>query len=364
MNNEQKVIAFFIGELQQGGAERVIVNLANYWANNNLKLLIITIDGKAPFYELDTRVDHVKLRLNEDSSGSVLKGVKFNIERILKLRNILRLKKVNILISFITDTNLIALVSSLGLGLKVIVSDRTSPYAEKDFTHPFKLYLKKKLYHFADYVVVQTISVSRYYHRWLPRAKVVVINNPLPTDFKASFSNSFVKKPLIVAVGRLQKEKNFELLINAFSSIEMKMWSLVIVGEGKDRGSLTELIKRNKAENSIYLVGSSSNVKEWYKQASIFVLSSEFEGYPNVLIEAMAMGLPVVSTNCDFGPAEIIEDGINGMLVPNKNVLALTNKLVELMNNEELRNRLSFNSSKIINKLNINIIAKEWETLF
>ena len=362
-DREEKVIVFFSGELQQGGAERVIVTLANFWAKRQSKIIIITIDGKPSFYPLDMQVEHIKLGLTEDSRGNVWRGIKENGKRVINLRQLLRIKKVDVLISFITDANIIALIASFGLGIKVLVSDRTSPYAEWDFTNHYKLYLKKCIYRLASYVVVQTEKVTTYYHNWLPSRKIIVINNPLPAIFCTNIVEKNLQKFLILAVGRLQTEKNFGLLIESFSQINSVGWSLVIVGEGNEREKLSQLIKEKKAELNIQLVGSATNMIDWYSQASIFVLSSLFEGYPNVLIEAMAMGLPVISTNCDYGPSEIIENGKNGLLVPMDNVEAMRNTLEKLMANATLRTKMGIEAQKIREKLNIEQIAKQWEAL-
>lgn len=357
---KKKVIAFFVGSLQHGGAERVIVNLANFWVNTGQKVIIITLSNTESFYKLDDRIEHLKLGLIENSEGSIWKGLRGNLIRIYQLRKTLKENRVDSLISFITDANIISILATLYTKIKVVVSDRAAPQSEKLFINPIKLKVKKLLYPFADYVVVQTYGAAAFY-KWLDNDNVKIINNPI-TNFSTDTLN-LKREKVILGVGRLVEEKNFFLLIEAFSRFKLTDWKLVILGEGKERPKLEMMIEKYNLNDSVLLKGNTKNVAEWYQKASIFVLSSKYEGYPNALIEAMSMGLAVISTDCAFGPTEIIEQNKNGIIINNNNIEQLVEALSKLIYNEELRKSLGDEATAIKYKLNIERIASQWSEL-
>lgn len=364
IRQEKKSIAFFCGSLQRGGAESVIVTLSNYWAKQNKKVFIITVDNKHTAYPLEYSINHLKLDLTEESQGNIWRGVKENYKRVLKLRDILKKTQPDVLISFITDANLIALFASIGLGTKVIVSDRVDPFSEKSFTNPIKILIKRYLYRLSSSVVIQTKGSAVYYEKWLSSKKIIIINNPIQTIFCKDPVLTNTKENIILSVGRLVHQKNFEMLIKSFSQVSRSNWRLVIVGEGKQREMLTQLIEEYKMGHCISLVGGTEHIIDWYKKASIFVLPSRFEGYPNALIEAMAMGLCVISTNCNYGPSEIINHGENGILIKSNSIGELKIALEMLIMDEESRNILGNKAMLIRDQLSIERIAKQWENLF
>ena len=188
-----------------------------------------------------------------------------------------------------------------------------------------------------------------------------VIYNPV--DFK---NNENVKdldefKPFILGVGRLHPQKNFEMLIRAFAKINFDSnLKLIILGEGILRHNLTNLIESLNLQERVFLLGNVSNVIDYYKQCEFFVLSSLFEGFPNVLIEALSNGCACISTDCPTGPNEIIKDSINGLLVDNNNQTSLENAMTKLLENGMLKNALKSNSKKSVENLNIKNISKRW----
>jgi len=184
-----------------------------------------------------------------------------------------------------------------------------------------------------------------------------VIYNPLKIE---NFDLNVKKQNIVLGVGRLDKQKGFDLLIKAFNKIGKDDWRLVIAGDGAERERLEKLIKELGATN-IELIGKTKEIFKYYNQASIFALSSNKEGFPNVLIEAMAFGCAVVSFDCPYGPAEIIEDRVNGILVKNQDENGLKEAIGLLIKDEELRKSLSKEAIKVREKYSIEKIAKEWE---
>ena len=138
-------------------------------------------------------------------------------------------------------------------------------------------------------------------------------------------------------------------------------WELLIAGEGSEKKNLKNLIKNLNSQKNIKLIGKRKDIFNFYSKASIFVLSSKKEGFPNVLIEAMSMGCAVVSFDCPYGPSEIIEDGVNGILVENQNIEKLKETIENLINNKSLRDKLSKEAIKVREKYSIDKISKEWE---
>ena len=173
-----------------------------------------------------------------------------------------------------------------------------------------------------------------------------------------------LKRKIILASGRLHKFKQFDLLINTFSSLEGDFpdWDLVILGDGEERKDLSSLSFSLGLENRIYLPGSVGNVSDWYERADLFVLSSSVEGFPNVLLEAMTYGLPCVSFDCDTGPRDMISSGVNGVLVdPKDKELGMTAALTQLLTDKDFRNKLSTNSILLRDKYSVKNIMQEWD---
>jgi glycosyltransferase involved in cell wall biosynthesis len=171
------------------------------------------------------------------------------------------------------------------------------------------------------------------------RARAIVIPNPMLAPAAEPRSPA---PPTIVAVGRLNEQKGFDLLLNAFAEIADKMpdWRLMIFGEGPDRAALEHQVRHLGLNNRAFLPGASATPGAWISACDLFVLSSRYEGFPNVLAEAMGSGLPVISFDCDFGPAEMITDNVDGLLVPPENTSALASALLRLTTDKALCQRL------------------------
>ena len=206
----------------------------------------------------------------------------------------------------------------------------------------------------SDAFVTQTYADLKNYN-FLKRS--YVIYNPIKIE---KFDLNVKKQNIVLGVGRLDKQKGFDVLIKAFKKIGKDDWKLLIAGDGPERERLETLIKKLGSTN-IELIGKTKEIFKYYSQASIFVLSSNKEGFPNVLIEAMAFGCAVVSFDCPYGPAEIIENGVNGILVKNQDENGLKEAIELLIKDEELRKKLSKEAIKVREKYSIEKIVKEWE---
>jgi len=346
-------IVFIISSLGSGGAERVVTNLANYFVSK-YEVIILTLSDEDSFYPLNKNVKHIKLNLMKNSRN-IFETIFNTFKRIIVLKKTLKKLNADINISFMTYTNILAILSSRLNGQKIIISEDI----EYNFYNDKKLFfIRRIVYKFSNLLVVKTHSDKKNYNFL---SNIEVVGNPLPMEFtEVDLLNK--KKDIILAVGRLDKQKGFDNLIKAYSILNTD-WKLFIAGEGKERENLENLINELNLEDKVFLIGNQKNIIEWYKKASIFVLSSRKEGFGNVLIEAMACGCAVVSFDCPYGPNEIIKNNINGILVENQNIKKLAFSIQKLINDRNLRENLAKEALKVREKYSLDKIADKWEKI-
>ena len=340
-------IGFVIYSLGSGGAERVLVNLANF-LSKKYEVYIFTFSNDDSFYELDENITHVKLNLAKNSKNK-FETILNIFKRIKALRD--NFKNLDVVISFMIHINILSIIASKLLNKKIIISERI----EYSFYGKKINFLKKIFYPFANYLIVLTNEDKKNY-KFLK--KVEVIPNPVILP-KCS---SDKKEKIILAVGRLDKQKGFDTLIEVFSKIDTD-YKLYIVGEGKERNNLENLINSLNLKGKVFLVGRQKEIYKWYEKASIFVLASRKEGFPNVLIEAMACGCACIAFDCPSGPGEIIDNMKNGILVENQNKEKLKEAIELLIKDKNLREKLSREAVKVREEYSIKKIGEKWEKL-
>lgn len=361
-------LTLVIPSLYSGGAERVLSIMANYWATKGWKITLLTFFGnQPPFYHLDSRINYIPLHIARDSSN-LIAAVKNNLYRIYKLRLAITASNPDIVISFMSEANVTTLLATRGLNVSVLVSERNNPEIRLSKSSIW-LKLRQMTYPFAERVIVQTQRALNYFASNL-QPSICVIPNPvlLPTNKSSKPQELFNKLPgqkLLITVGRLESQKGFDLLLQAFANLKdyFPEWQLIILGEGILHLYLKDLCHQLQLNSRVYFLGRVKNIYEFLQEADIYVMSSRFEGFPNALCEAMASGLPVISTDCPNGPREIIRDGIDGLLVPNEDVLALTAAMKLLMSDEEKRKRLAINALDITERFSIDKIMEMWEVI-
>lgn len=360
MKQQEINITLVIMDLGVGGAERVLVNLANHWATQpDFKVHLIALGNTPPFYELNEQVHLIQLGLIYETS-SLFEAFKANYHRLKILRQTLKKVGPTVIISFMTVINILSILASYFLKAKLIIADRANPALNESKTWQV---ITKLFYRFADVLVVQTKGVCSYYKNHSVPLEVIpnplLLNNPEEQLFP-------VREKLIVMVGRLHQQKRMDLGIEAYATLKQTAneWKLLILGEGEERDKLEQLIKNRKLEEQVFLKGKVTNVFPYLRNAAIFLMTSEAEGYPNVLIEAMGMGLACVTTDCDYGPAEIIKPNFNGSLVPSGDVTAIATALKQYMIHEDLRIAHGQEARKIKDELRLPNIARQWESLF
>ena len=342
-------ILFIISSLSSGGAERVLSLLANEFIKKN-KITITTFSNEDSFYPLNNNIKHIKLNLLQNSSN-IFESLFNSFKRIKILTNVIKNENPDIVISFMTHTNILSIIVSKMVGKKIIISERIA----YDFYNSRLLNLARKfIYPFSNALITQTIEDKKNYSFL---KNVYVIYNPIQIN---NHNINIKKENIILAIGRFDKQKGFDILIKVYSKIDTN-WKLYIAGEGSERKNLENLIKDLNLENKVILLGRIKNIFKWYEKSSIFVLSSKKEGFPNVLIEAMAFGCAVMSFDCPYGPGEIIDDGVNGILIENQNKEKLKEAIEKLIEDENLREKLGKNALQVREKYSIDKIAKEWE---
>lgn len=343
---------FFIGTLCNGGAERVVSILAGYMAKQGMDVEILTYYDKPVSYELDGRV---KLTAVETMTGSDNK-----IKNLLAIRKYFR-KNAKIVISFLAPFNIMAIAANLGNGVPMIVADRNDP--TKVPSNPVVRKVRDLLYCFATGVVVQTQKNKAYFSQTVQK-KSRVIYNPIDLKENAGIALKTEKEKVIVTAGRLMPQKNQKMMIYAFASVHQKHpdYKLVIYGEGPSRQELEALIKELGMEESVLLPGNISDIHDHLKIAEIFVLSSDYEGMPNALIEAMCLGLPSISTKVS-GATDLIQDHENGILTDLNSKMQLEKAMLELIENKELAEKLAVNAAKMNEKLEVSKIMQQWSDL-
>ncbi len=345
-------ILFIISSLSSGGAERVLSNLANYLCKKH-EVIIATFSNQESFYPLDNKVKLIKLDLLKESRNP-FESIKNSFNRIKTLTNCMKEVQSDIVISFMTATNILAIISAKIVSVPIIISERTNFTALQS-----KIWraIRRVVYPFSNALVVQSAFDQEKYgfHRFCK-----VISNPINI---ANVYSGIQRKKVILAVGSLRHVKGFDMLIDAFSEINSKDWKLVILGEGGLRNELQKQIMGFDLEDKITMPGNVKDVEKYYRESSIFVLSSRHEGFPNALIEAMAYGCAPIAFDCLTGPRDIIEDQKNGLLIEAENINYLAGAMQNLIDDKDLRADLSSEAVKVREKYNIKKIANEWEEI-
>lgn len=360
-------LTLVIASLGAGGAERVMTMLAGEWAQRGHKVTLITLGAATgDHYPLDPLVRRVALDLLRNSS-SPMHAIKNNVARLAGLRRAVRAARPDVVISFMDVTNILTLAATAGLRVPVIVSERIDPRH-----YPIGRgwqWLRRRLYPVAAAVVVQTRAVEEWARQIMPAGIVKVIANPVEPreghgDETAPELQSWCReKRYIVAVGRLDRQKGFDLLLEAYASLPKPRPHLLILGEGPERASLQEQRSKLALEAEVKIPGRVPDPTPFIKLSQFFVLSSRYEGFPNVLLEAMAAGKAVISFDCPSGPAELIEAGKSGMLIQPEDVAGLAAAMQQLLDNPEQAQALGNAAQETARRYSLVAITDQWDQL-
>lgn len=354
-------VVLVISGLGAGGSERVITTMADHWARVGRPTTLITLsDATADHYALDPRVRRVALAVAREAEG-IRDRIFGNIGRARALRRALLASDATVVVSFGDRMNVLTLLATRRTPLAVVVAERNDPRH-----HPMGRawgILRRLTYRLAASLVVQTEGLRPWAAGVCDRRRVDVIPNPILDPPSPAVAHPRI--PRVLAAGRLAHQKGFDDLISAFalSVPEHPGWDLVIAGEGPERPALERRIAELELTGRVLLPGVVKDLGERMDGASVFVLSSRYEGFPNVLLEAMAHGLPVISTDCPSGPADIITDREDGLIVPVGAVPAMAAALHALMGDEEQRRRLGERATGVRERYSLERVMPRWERI-
>lgn len=359
-------VLLLTSSMSAGGAERVASTLANAWITRGDQVVLMPTfsGGGDSFYKLSPDVRLVYL-------ANLVSGRKRTLvnqfARLWALRRFISEESPDVIVSFLSNVNVAVVMAAARLNIPLIVCERIDP-----FVVPMSRFLKltcRIAYPFADAVMVQTEAVAKKYRAagW-PLRHIPVIPNPLPEQILGiERMIGRDEKKRLLSVGRLDEQKQFDLLIRTFSKLvpSNPMWFLRILGEGPLRCKLQKQIDELGLNERIELPGRSADVGQELAEADVFVLSSAYEGFPNALLEAMAVGIPCVTFDCPSGPREITRNGQDAFLVPLGDETMLENRLNQLMRDDALRVRMGLQAKQsVIGRYSLPAVLDKWDLLF
>ncbi|RCT54252.1 glycosyltransferase family 4 protein [Winogradskyella sp. KYW1333] len=356
----KKKIAFVIGALTAGGAERVISTLSNEFISD-FNVTIITFRKTEPFYRLDHAVTVISCFDEISQPNSFLESIKLNYKIYKRITQIVKDLNIDLLIGFITQANIKTVLAAKKNKIPCIISERSDPF--KSDIPRFWLILRKLIYPRANSIVVQTKKVKEIYQKMLNHENIVVVPNPISTDFTELATSEVKKEKIILSVGRLNNDKRHDLLIKAFKTLSPKDWKVLIIGFGSNKSKLQKLINDLDLSHQIEIKSNIKNIEDYYRRASLFIFTSRAEGFPNVLLEAMYFKLPCISTDCNYGPSDIITNGQDGFLIPVDNQSRLVAKMDQVIKDEDLRTIISQNGHKTALKYKSKIVTRMWKNI-
>jgi glycosyltransferase involved in cell wall biosynthesis len=365
-----KRLVIFIHSMGGGGAERVTANLANYWAGKGWEITVVTLAPcSLDFYELHPAVKRVSLDLAGESVG-VLNGLWNSLRRIIALRCALREIQPDVALAMMTTSNVLLALAAFRLRIHTVGSEHVHP--PQYLLSPMWEYLRRRTYGWLHAVTALTSESASWLRAHTRVRRVSVIPNaapwPLPVQEPKVSPESVCPygRKVLLGVGRLESQKGFDLLLNAFAVLAQKhhSWDIVILGEGSLRTAIEQQAKTSGLEQRVFLPGRTGNMGEWYERADLYVMSSRFEGFGNTLAEALAHGVPAVSFDCDTGPRDIIHHEATGLLVPHGDVAGLAAALDRLMSDSDLRRRFAERTVEARGRFSVERIAGMWEELF
>lgn len=363
-------IVLLVSSMHAGGAERVATTLVNAWAaRGDSVTLVPTYSSRGScFYPVSDDVDMVWLA---DRAGTRKRGLMASWRRLRALRLLIRDKSPDVVVSFLTNVNIAAILATRGLRIPLIVCERTHPAAGAAAGRGWRV-LRRLLYPCADMVTVQARATVAALERQVPGLKRLgVIPNPLPpelTDAPAMPAcGTGEPRKRLMAMGRLVAGKQFEPLADSFAALAPAYpdWDLWIWGEGPRRAALESRIAALGLDHRIRLPGRTDTPWDELSHAQAFVLSSAAEGFPNALLEAMALGLPCVAFDCPSGPRDMTRDGQDALLVPAGDFQALSQALQRLLDDSALRTRLGARAAlSVRSRYALPAVLAQWDDLF
>lgn len=336
--------------LDHGGGQRYIANLANYWGSSGHVVTIILLRSGRTFFTLSNQIRVIPLNYtNKNTINKFHTALKASV----KLRRIIKREQPDFVLSILSSTNIFTLLATRFLKVSIFVRDAMSPYRQRS---KIEKRLRRLLYKKAAGVIVMTQEAKEFVAKETGATNIRIIHNPVSHITK---NDNIKKEKIVINVGRLSSVKGQQYFLAACAKINRPEWQFVILGEGERRKNLEDQIKTLVITDKVRMPGAVKDVGTWLNKSMIFVSTSVSEAWGNAICEAMAVGLPVVSFNCDVGPREIIEHERNGFLIPVGDVERLSNYIERLMDDEGLRKEIGEKARRSMREMNIENISKE-----
>jgi glycosyltransferase involved in cell wall biosynthesis len=357
-------ILIYVSSLTAGGAEKVATLMANYWAEQHHVILLTDTPIEEDFFTIDSHVNRQSTNFSSLRNNFITK-IFFHIRGLIQLRQIIQKNKPDVIISHMNISNVRILLSSIGLKIPVIIEDHNNPSKIAKMPQPWRLLQPFTYKWLSTVIVLLTPELIKFYPSTLV-PKIRIIPNPLNIPINIPESNEVtLHKPTFIAVGSLTEQKGLDYLLDAYSKVSniKPEWHLTILGEGHLRNALIKQAAELGISEKVHMPGRIKNPYSVLKNADIYVMSSRFEGFPVALCEAMGVGLPCISFDCPTGPADIIVNNINGILVEYLNVDLLAQSMIELASDPIKCEKLSSEALKINQTLSLSTIMSQWETI-
>ncbi len=351
-------IAIVISSLQQGGTENVALRLAKGWREQGHQMTITTFfPAESDFYKLPEAV------IRHDLSPRLTCGTAITrvCRRVQRLREHLLSLQPDVVVAFGDITSVTCIAAMMGTSIPVIATERNDP-REIPINRAWSI-ARQLLYPYSAAIVVQTESVKQWACKQFPNSNVYSIGNPLPEN---EYPVASIDAKKIISTSRLVEHKQVNHLITAFSKAAQIVpdWTLDIVGDGPEHKPLLRQCEDLGIQSTVTFHGRTTDVFGVLKSCSVFAMSSQYEGFPNSLLEAMAVGLCPVCTDCRSGPSEIMKNGLCGELVPVGDIEAMTAGLVKVMSSTDLRRKYSDQSLHVRYTYSMSSVLSQWNSVF
>ncbi len=352
-------ILFHLNSMGRGGAERVVSILSQHFVQHGYEVVVATQWFSENEYVLADGVKRVSVGLTQADEGKGRFAKAWS--RLTNLRKCVKQEKPDLVISFCCKANFRSAFSLIGSRIPLLVSVRNNPVEDYE---PHKL-ATRLMEHKAAGCVFQTPDARSYFSKKL-QDKSKIIFNPISDSYLESVVDAVKKEKTIITVGRIARQKNHLLLLESFAVIcdKHSEYTLKIYGDIQDADvyhNLEDYIKEHNLTDRVRFMGTTNSIKQELEKASLFVLSSDYEGMPNALIEAMAVGLPVISTDCPCGgSALLIEDKVSGLLTPIQDKKALSEAMDSILSAPKRAEEMGREARLVLDKVHPQKICREW----
>jgi len=360
MVNDKSELVCVIADLGPGGAQRVMSTLVNAWAAEGRRISVITFSNpEDDFFKLAPEVVRVGIG-GLAPSGGLLEALRANIGRLRSLRRAMRRSGAPSVLAFLGATNIITIMAAIGLGLRVVISERNDP-RHQSLGRVWDS-LRRRLYGRAHVVTANSRSAITTMKNFVPKEKLSYISNPVT---QADTTVPERRQKRILHIGRLTHQKGQDILLRAFALVVRQApdWRLTIIGEGEDDAALKYLADELEIAGHVDWLSRIAEPMRHYLDSAIFALPSRFEGTPNVLLEAMSASLPAVVTDGSTGPLDYVEDGKTGLVVPAEDVSALAEALLRLISDCGLRTIIGEAARVRVSGENLTSVLRDWDEI-